>query len=110
MRPRVCCGPVAESRQQPEAMMNWVPVIWSVWGATILLMAVVRLYASRLGKDEEDQVFLSDSSSHERIEQAAIALKVERVEPLKKTAMLLAASMTIVLFVYYAIDMARQFK
>jgi hypothetical protein len=92
------------------ASMNWVPVIWAAWGVTILIMAAVKIYVSRLGKDEEDQVFLSDSSSHAQNEQAAIALRVGKVQPLKKTAMLLAASMTIVLVVYYAVDMARQFK
>jgi len=90
--------------------MNWVPVIWSMWGATMVLMAVVKLYASRLAKDEEDQVFLSDSSSHEQMEQAAIAMKVGKIEPLKKMALLLAGTMTIVVAAYYAVDMIRQFK
>lgn len=90
--------------------MNWVPVIWSMWGATMVLMAVVKLYASRLAKDEEDQVFLSDSSSHEQMEQAAIAIKVGKIEPLKKMALLLAGTMTIVVAAYYAVDMIRQFK
>lgn len=90
--------------------MNWVPVIWSMWGATMVLMAVVKLYASRLAKDEEDQVFLSDSSSHEQMEQAAIAMKVGKIEPLKKMALLLAGTMTIVVAAYYAVDMIRQFR
>jgi hypothetical protein len=90
--------------------MNWVPVIWSMWGATMVLMAVVKLYASRLAKDEEDQVFLSDSSSHEQMEQAAIAIKVGKIEPLKKMALLLAGTMTIVVAAYYAVDMIRQFR
>jgi hypothetical protein len=81
-----------------------------MWGATMVLMAVVKLYASRLAKDEEDQVFLSDSSSHEQMEQAAIAIKVGKIEPLKKMALLLAGTMTIVVAAYYAVDMIRQFR
>ena len=90
--------------------MNWVPVIWSMWGVTILLMAAVRVYASRLGKDEEDQVFLSDSSSHAQMEQAAIAMKVGKIEPIKKTALLLAGTMTIILVAYYVVDLVKQFR
>jgi hypothetical protein len=106
-----CCGCASWANHDREVEdMNWAPVIWSIWGATILLMAAVKLYSSRLGKDEEDQVFLSDSSSHEQMEQVAIAIKVGKIEPLKKTALLLAGTMTIVVAVYYAIDMMRQFR
>jgi hypothetical protein len=90
--------------------MNWVPVIWSIWGASVLLMAIVRLYAARLGKNEEDQLFLSDSSSHERSEQAAIASRVEKVQPLKRMALAFVGAMTLVVVVYYAFDMFKQFR
>ena len=90
--------------------MNWVPVIWSVWGASVVLMAVVSLYASSLAKDEEDQIFLADSSSHERTEQATIAGRIEKVEPLKRTSLWLVGAMTLVVLVYYIFDMIRQFR
>ena len=41
--------------------MTFVPVMWSVWGLIVLVMAVMFLYRSRLTKDEEDQIFLDDS-------------------------------------------------
>jgi uncharacterized ion transporter superfamily protein YfcC len=90
--------------------MNWVPVIWSVWGASVLLMAFVLLYASRLGKDEEDQIFLSDSSSHERTEQAAIATKVEKIQPVKRATYALVGATTIVVLVYYVFDVIHQLQ
>ena len=90
--------------------MNLVPVIWSVWGASVVLMAVVSIYVSRLGKNEEDQIFLSESSSHEKTEQAAIAVRLEKVQPLKRAALAILGATTLVVFVYYIIDMARQFK
>jgi hypothetical protein len=90
--------------------MNWVPVIWSVWGASVLLMAIVSIYAARLGTNEEDQIFLSDSSSHEQLQQAAIASRVEKVQPLKRAALAFVGAMTLVVVVYYAFDMVRQFK
>jgi hypothetical protein len=90
--------------------MSWVPVIWSVWGASVVLLAVVSIYAARLGTNEEDQVFLSDSSNHERSEQAAIASRVEKVEPLKRAALAFLGAMTLVVIVYYVFDMIRQFR
>jgi hypothetical protein len=90
--------------------MNWVPVIWSVWGVSMLLMAGVILYASRLAKNEEDQLFLAESSSHERTEQAAIATRVEKVQPLKKMTMVLAGAATLVVLVYYVFDVIHQFQ
>jgi hypothetical protein len=88
--------------------MNWVPVIWSVWGATVVLTAVVSLYASRLGKNEEDQLFLADSSSHERTEQVAIAGKIARIQPVKRASLWLVGAMTVVLVVYYVFDVIHQ--
>jgi hypothetical protein len=93
-----------------EHAMDTVSVLWSVWGALVLLMAAVRLYASRLGKNEEDQLFLADSSSHERSEQLAIAERLHRIQPVKRTTLALFAAMTAVMVVYYVFDMIHQFR
>ncbi|MFZ1940660.1 MAG: hypothetical protein WBA18_21065 [Terracidiphilus sp.] len=90
--------------------MNWTPVIWSVWGASVVLMAIVILYASRLAKNEEDQLFLSESSSHEQSEQAAIAVKVEKIQPLKRLVLALVGATTLVVVVYYAFDVVHQLR
>jgi hypothetical protein len=90
--------------------MNLVPVIWSVWGASILLMAIVGIYASRLGKNEEDQLFLSDSSNHERSEQAAIAGRLEKVQPLKRATFVLVGITTVAVVIYYVFDIMHQFR
>ena len=90
--------------------MNWVPVIWSVWGASMVLMAGVILYASRIAKNEEDQIFLSESSSHERTEQAAIAVRVEKVKPLKRMSLVLVGVTTLGVLVYYVFDVIHQLQ
>ncbi|MGA3033781.1 MAG: hypothetical protein ABSD70_10890 [Terracidiphilus sp.] len=90
--------------------MNWVPVIWSVWGASILFMAAVILYASGLAKNEEDQLFLADSSVHEKTEQSVIMSKLEKIQPLKRTSYVLAGVMTGLVLVYYIFDMVKQFR
>lgn len=75
-----------------------------------MLLAAVNLYASRLARDEEDQIFLSEGFNEERSAQAAIAEKVGKVEPLKKLALGLVGAMTLVVIGYYIFDIFRQFK
>jgi hypothetical protein len=90
--------------------MTFVPVMWSVWGFTILLMAGVLLYRSRLGRDEEDQLFLDDSFSHEKANQAAIAARVGKVQPVLKGTRIIAAVATLFVIGYYIIDIINQFR
>ena len=91
-------------------MTGFVPVMWSIWGVLVLVLAAVNLYASRLARDEEDQIFLSDGFNQERSAQAAIAERVGKVEPLKKLALGLVGAMTLVVIGYYIFDIFRQFK
>ena len=87
-----------------------VPVIWSVWSLCILFVAVMYLYRSRLTRDEEDQIFLDDSFSHEQQAQAAIAAKVQKIEPLVKASLWLAGAATVFVIAYYIWDIFNQFK
>ncbi len=91
-------------------MTGIVPVLWSVWGAFVVLFAAISLYASRLARDEEDQIFLGESFDHEKSAQAAIMEKVNKVQPFKKVALGLVAAMTVVILVYYIVDIVNQFK
>jgi hypothetical protein len=87
-----------------------VPVIWSVWSLCVLFLAVMYLYRSRITRDEEDQIFLDDSFSHERTAQAAIAEKVHKVEPLIRVSLYLVGAATILVIGYYIWDVFAQFK
>jgi hypothetical protein len=84
--------------------------MWSVWIVCILFFAAVYLYRSRLTRDEEDQIFLDDSFSHVKSAQAAIIAKVEKVQPILRVSMWLAALASLVVVVYYIFDIIRQFK
>lgn len=90
--------------------MTFVPVMWIVWGLTIVLMAITLLYRSRLTRDEEDQIFLDDSFSREKAAQAAIAAKVTRVQPMVRTTELVALVATLFVIGYYVLDMVNQFR
>jgi hypothetical protein len=90
--------------------MPFVPVMWSVWGFTIIVLALMFLYRSRLSRDEEDQIFLGDSFSHERSNQQAIVAKVAKVQPLIKGSEIIAAVATLFVIGYYINDIFNQFK
>ena len=87
-----------------------VPVIWSVWILCVLFVAIMYLYRSRLTRDEEDQIFLDDSFSHERTAQAAIAEKVHKIEPVVRASIWLAGAATLLVIAFYIYDFFNQFK
>jgi len=90
--------------------MTFVPVMFSVWGALILLFIALKLYAARLSRDEEDQVMLNDSSSNMKTEQAEIVAKVGKVEPLQRVALGLVGAMTLFIIGYFILDIIHQFS
>jgi len=90
--------------------MTIVPVMWSVWGVFVFIFAALFLYRSTLTKNEEDQIFLDDSFSHERTARAAIVAKVNKIQPLVKGAAMLVGVATLFVVGYYIMDIMRQFK
>ncbi len=90
--------------------MTFVSIMWSVWGLTVLVMAIMFLYRSRLTKDEADQIFLDDSFKNEQTAQQAIQDKVKRFQPLIKVSEIVAAVATLFVIGYYVNDIINQFK
>ncbi len=84
--------------------MTFVPVMWTVWAAFVVVTGALYIYRSSLTRDEEDQIFLDDSFEHEKIEQAMIIAKVHKVEPVLKAALWLVVAMTAVVLIYYVRD------
>lgn len=80
------------------------PIVLSVWALCALFLAVIHLYRSRLTRDEEDQIFLDDSFSHERTAQAAIVTKVQKIEPLVKTSHWLVGAATLLVVAYFVYE------
>ena len=88
--------------------MTFVPVMWVVWSAIVVLMVGLHVYRSSLEKDEEDQLFLDDSFEHMRAANAAIVARSTSVEPLVTVSHWLAAAVSVVVIVYYVWDILRQ--
>lgn len=93
-----------------EAMTEFVPLMWTAWFVSVLLFAAIALYTAHLAKDEEDQLYLYESSSHEKAEQQAILARVRRFEPIKRVVLALAGMMTLVVAGYYILNMVDQFR
>jgi hypothetical protein len=94
----------------PRWMMTFVPAMWAVWGVLVLFFIGVKLYISRLSRDEDDQLVLQESFEHLKVEQAAIIARVNKVQPVQRLVMWTLAAMTLFVVGYYVLDMVRQFK
>ena len=81
--------------------MSFVLVMWMVWSFLVLILAALFIYRSSLTKNEEDQIFLDDSFEQEKAEQAIIAAKVAKVEPMVRMARWIVIVATGVVIVYY---------
>jgi len=104
--PRQNMDPAALGRSQGSGRwkMTFVPVMWIVWSAIVVITAGLYIYRSNLTRDEEDQIFLDDSFSHEQAAQAAIVARVHKIEPVLRIAQVLVVAMTAVVLFYYARD------
>jgi hypothetical protein len=90
--------------------MTLVPVMWTVWGALVLILAAVWMYRSRLERDEEDQIFIDEAFDHEKLAQAAIIAKVNKVQPLMRSMLIVTGAATLFVIGYYIYDIINQFK
>jgi len=79
-------------------------MMWAVWGALVLLMICLKIYAGRLTRDEDDQIVLDDSFDNVKVEQAAIMAKVAKLEPVLRIVFWLAVAATLLVIVYYVRD------
>jgi len=82
--------------------------MWTVWGVLVVCAAILHVYRGSIAQNEEDQIFLDESFDHERLAQAAIVAKVNKVEPVLKVAYWLVAAMTVVVVLYYVRDILVQ--
>jgi hypothetical protein len=94
-------------REVPEVVM--VPVMWTVWGALVVILASIWVYRARLERDEEDQIFIDDAFSHERTAQAAIVERVNKVQPIFRSMLVITAVATVFVIGYYVYDIIHQF-
>ena len=87
--------------------MSFVLAMWMIWSLLVLILAALYIYRSNLTKNEEDQIFLDNSFEHEKAEQALIAAKVAKIEPVVLTARWIVVVATGVVIVFYVWSILR---
>jgi len=90
--------------------MTLIPVMWVVWGALLLVFALLKFYSAKLGSSESDQIVLDEVFEHVKSENDAVLAKVGRIESVARIVMWALIAMTLVVVVYYVIDMIHQFQ
>ena len=88
--------------------MRIVPLMWSVWGVFVLLLIILKIYNSRLTRDEDDQLILDDSFQHIKAEQDLLMAKIHKLEPVVRVATGLAIVASLFVIGYYVRDMISQ--
>jgi hypothetical protein len=75
--------------------MSAIPIMLIVWGVVAACFLALLAYRGQLTRYEEDQLFLSDTESHEQHEQNEIVRKVNQIQPLIRALGVAAAAMTV---------------
>jgi hypothetical protein len=88
--------------------MPFVPALWATWAVLLLSTIVLKMYVARLGRDEDDELLLQNSSERFRAEQAAILSRLHKMEPVQRVFLWALAAVSMVVVVYYVHDMLNQ--
>jgi len=88
--------------------MGFVPIMWAVWGVSFVFMAGVTIFAARVGRNEEAQIYLAESSNRVKSDQDAILARVGKIRPVKTAALAMVGVMTLVVVGYYLFDIVHQ--
>jgi anaerobic C4-dicarboxylate transporter len=90
--------------------MAFVPVMWTIWGALVVVTFALFVYRTKLTRDEENQIFLDDCFEQERAAQEAIVAKVNKIEPALRVSSWIVAAATLFVIVYYILDIINKLR
>ena len=90
--------------------MSVVALMSAAWAASILFVFILKIYSASLSRNEDDQLALSASSINLRSEQAAIAERIQKLQPLQKMSYVLVGLLTLSMIGYLAFDIYRRFS
>jgi hypothetical protein len=75
-------------------VMESIPVLLIIWAAIVACFLGLLAYKGQLTRYEEDQLFLSETVSHEQQMQSEIIRKVTKIQPFVRVFGFAAALMT----------------
>ena len=74
--------------------MDAIPVLLIIWAAIVACFLGLLAYKGQLTRYEEDQLFLSETVTHEQQLQTEIVRKVTKIQPFVRVFGVAAAVMT----------------
>lgn len=104
-----CLMKIGDQRN-PEVVMTLLQVMWLVWGFLVVVFVLLKVYVSRLNRDESDQIVLDDVFAHVTTENDAILAKVGKIESYARIELWVLAAVSLGMIVYYIKDMMQQFQ
>ena len=87
--------------------MGAMPLLWIVWAGITAVLLILLGYRGTLTRYEEDQIFLDDAENHQKMEQTAILLKVQKIQPYIRVAITATCLMTACILGMYVWDAIR---
>jgi hypothetical protein len=87
--------------------MHVLPILITIWGASVIGFIAVMIYRATLTQHETDQLFLSDDSSHismEHKEHDEIVARVDKLRPYYQGLGGVAALMTALVVGVYIVE------
>jgi hypothetical protein len=90
--------------------MTFVPAMWIVWVVLLLSSVILKLYVSRLGRNEDNELILLESSEHLRVEQADIHSRLHKVEPVQRAFLWVWGAASLFVLAHYVHDVVDQFR
>jgi hypothetical protein len=74
--------------------MDAIPVLLIVWATVVACFLGILAYKGQLTRYEEDQLFLSETVSHEQQIQSEIVRKINKIQPFVRVLGVASAVMT----------------
>jgi Tfp pilus assembly protein PilN len=90
--------------------MSPMQMLLILWGVVTLVLIVLMIYRSTLTIHEDDQLFLSDSESQLKEEQAEIQKKMTRIQPMVRILGAASGMLLIVMAGIWLLDAYKHFN
>lgn len=90
--------------------MDFIMVMWILWGTLGVILLALLMYRGNVTRNEEDQLFLDDSTKIEHEEQDQIVRKAKQIDPVIRIFGGATGLVTLVIVAFYLHDAIKQFQ
>jgi len=91
-------------------MTQFATVMMICWAVLAVITGALVLYRAKLQGNETDIVARDDTFAREAAENEALAAKVNKIQPAIRILSWVLAAATVIVIVYWIVDVIQQFK